>query len=110
MPGLKNARPALDMTQPLWLMPCDGAYTGHASRMVRTIEQQDCMSGGGGSSRKTQLSMEQKLAAALELLLPAALPGASKPGSARWRLLHHIRVMQVCGGRQHECVSSERSS
>ena len=103
MPGLKNARPALDMTQPLWLMPCDGAYTGHASRMVRTMEQQDCMSGGGGSSRRTQLSMEQKLAGALELLLPAASPRALC-GSTRRRLLHHIRVMQVCGGRQRECV------
>lgn len=101
-PGLKNARPALDMRQPRWLTPWDGAYlfrmshktvallaqdanklrcgcthTGHTSRIVRTMRQQDAMRGGGGSSRRTELTIEQNVTAAVLLLMPRANPSTA---------------------------------
>ena len=92
MPGRKNARPELGMTLPRWLT-CDGANTGHTSRIVRTMRQQDCMRGGGRSPRRTELTMEERVAAALSLLLLAI---ELRQGSSRLRLLHHRRVTQVC--------------
>jgi hypothetical protein len=91
IPGLKNANPELGMTLPRW-QTCDGARMGQTSRMERTMRQQDCMRGGGRSWRRTELTMEQKVAVTLE---PLSLAIRLCSGSSRLRLLHHRRVTQV---------------
>jgi hypothetical protein len=53
---------------------CWCTHTGQTSRIVRTMRQQDVMRGGGGSSRSTELTIEQNVTAAVPLLMPLAFP------------------------------------
>jgi hypothetical protein len=71
---------------------CDGASTGHTSRIERTMRQHDCIRGGGRSWRMTELTMEQKVTAVLDAL-------AIELRSSRLWLLHHRRLTQVWESR-----------